>query len=75
MHRGVSLDISESGVAALVDGGLGVGDTVQIELKLPSRELRAIAVVRHSSARRSGFEFIGLTGEERASISQMVNRA
>ena len=71
-HRGISLDISESGVAALVEGRLGIGDTIQIELKLPSGELHAIAVVRHSSPLRSGFEFIGLTAEERACISQMV---
>lgn len=71
-HRGVSLDISESGMGALVEGRLGIGDTVQIELTLPSCELDAIAVVRHSSTLRSGFEFIGLTAEERASIAQMV---
>ena len=74
-RHGISLDISESGLGALIEGGLQVGDTVQIEIKLPRSGLTAICVVRHSSSVRSGFEFIGLTPEERASISQMVATA
>lgn len=72
--RGISLDISESGMGALVEGGLSVGDAVQIDMQLPSRELNAAAVVRHSSMLRSGFEFLALTPEERACISQIVGQ-
>jgi hypothetical protein len=74
-RRGISLDISENGIGALVEGGLQVGDTVQIEINLPSAGLRAIGIVRHSSSLRSGFEFFGLTPEERQGIASLVARA
>lgn len=70
--RGVSLDISEGGLGALVEGFLQVGDAVAIEVKLPNSELSAVGVVRHSSSLRSGFEFLGLTPEERQCIATLV---
>ena len=66
--RGVSLDISESGLGALVQGVLHVGDTVTINLNLPGHVFNAVAIVRHSSTMRSGFEFLGLTKEDRSRI-------
>lgn len=73
--RGVSLDISEGGLGAMVEGSFQVGDTVSIEVKLPGSELSAIGVVRHSSTLRSGFEFLGLTPEERQCIATLVANA
>jgi len=73
--RGVSLDISEGGMGALVEGSLHVGDTVAIDLKLPDCELNAIGIVRHSSTLSSGFEFVGLTPEERQRIATLVGSA
>jgi hypothetical protein len=67
--RGVSLDISEAGLGALVETDLQVGETVVMDLPLPERMLSAVAVVRHTSSARSGFEFLGLTPEERAQIT------
>ena len=43
--RGVSLDISESGIGALVEGALHVGDAVSIDINLPAAKLRAVAIV------------------------------
>ena len=70
--HGITLDLSESGMGALVEGSLHIGDTVAIELKLPDRELSAVAIVRHSSDVRAGFEFLGLTPEERIRIANVV---
>lgn len=73
--RGVSLDISEGGLAAMVEPTLNVGDTVEIDLQLPDYDLNAVGIVRYTSASRSGFEFLGLTPEERQRIASLVGRA
>jgi c-di-GMP-binding flagellar brake protein YcgR len=70
--RGISLDISEGGLGALVQSGLRVGETVSLELELRNYDLKAVAIVRHSSTSRSGFEFLGLTPEERGRIASLV---
>jgi c-di-GMP-binding flagellar brake protein YcgR len=70
--RGVSLDISEGGLGALVQGDLLAGETVEIDLRLRDHPLSTVAIVRYSSSVRSGFEFLGLTGEERHQIADEV---
>lgn len=65
---GVCLDISEGGMGALVQDGLHLGETVKIDLKLPGDMISAVAIVRHSSSVLSGFEFVGLSAEERSRI-------
>ncbi len=71
--RGVSLDLSEGGMGALVKTGLKVGDMVEIDIQWPEHALSVIGIVRHSSDTRSGFEFMGLTPEERAQIVAMMS--
>ena len=66
--HGMSLDLSEGGIGALVQGTLHVGDTVSIDLPLPRGTLCTVAIVRHCSSVSSGFEFVGLTPEERLQI-------
>lgn len=73
--HGVSLDLSEGGIGALVQAPLEVGETVAIEFRLSDREISTVAIVRYSSEVRSGFEFVGLTPDERCSISQVVGSA
>lgn len=73
--HGITLDLSEGGVGIVVEGGIGVGHTVEIELKLPDRELSVVAIVRHSSSMRSGCEFFGLHADERAYLAEVVGRA
>jgi c-di-GMP-binding flagellar brake protein YcgR len=70
--HGVSLDISEGGLGALVESKLAVGDTVGIELNLQEYDLNAVGIVRYTSSLRSGFEFLGLTEEERQHIASLV---
>jgi PilZ domain len=72
---GISLDICEGGIGALVKGGLQVGETVSIELALAGRAIKAVAIVRHTSSVSSGFEFVGLTAEERAHIVRIAGRS
>jgi c-di-GMP-binding flagellar brake protein YcgR len=70
--RGISLDLSEGGMGALVDGSLHIGDTIAVTLRLSECELKTVAIVRHTSDVRSGFEFLGLTAEERLRIANVV---
>ena len=70
--RGISLDISESGIGALVQRVLRVEEAVGIEFELEGNPLRTVAIVRYSSSVRSGFEFVGLTVEERARVASFV---
>ena len=67
---GISVDLSESGTGAIVRSSLRVGETVCIDLRLRHCWLGAIGIVRYCSDVRSGFEFVGLSTDER---SQIVN--
>jgi hypothetical protein len=66
--RGISLDISEGGLGAIVQGDLRVGEMVEIDVRIAEWRLSAVAIVRHTSGIQSGFEFLGLTAEERQQI-------
>lgn len=72
---GISLDISEGGLGAIVHGGLRVGEMVEIDVRTPGFSLSAVAIVRYSSRVRSGFEFVGITPEEREQISLSIGHA
>jgi hypothetical protein len=74
MSHGISLDISEGGIGALVQGRLHLGETVAINIALPGCTLSAVAIVRHTSSVSSGFEFVGLTPEERLQILNVVGK-
>ncbi|MGH9641849.1 MAG: PilZ domain-containing protein [Terriglobales bacterium] len=71
---GMSLDLSEGGLGALVNGKLLPGETVEIELPLQKNSLRLIAIVRYCSNFGSGVEFLGLTPEERSHIAEATTR-
>jgi c-di-GMP-binding flagellar brake protein YcgR len=70
--RGITLDIAEGGLGALVQGSLTVGETVRIDLRRPDLRLSTVAIVRHTSSVRSGFEFLDLTAEERRQVAAEV---
>jgi hypothetical protein len=67
---GISLDLSEGGFGALVNGKLRPGETLEIDFPLPETVLNLIAIVRHCSSFGCGLEFLGLTPEERSQIAQ-----
>lgn len=72
--RGITLDLSEGGMGALVQGNLERGEAVEIDLHFEGQEFNAAAIVRYTGSVRSGFEFLGMTGEERAKITRIVSR-
>lgn len=73
--RGITLDLAEGGLGAIVQGDVHVGDTVAIDLRLSEQLLTTVAIVRHTSSVRSGFEFIGLTPEERLQITSVIGQS
>jgi c-di-GMP-binding flagellar brake protein YcgR len=72
--RGITLDVSAGGMGALVQGDLRLGEAVEVDLKLDEQVFNAVAIVRHTSTVRCGFEFLGMTSEERAQISEIISR-
>jgi len=70
-------DISEAGVGAVVAGELSAGGQVAVELRLPNVgvPVRARALVRYQSRLRCGFEFVGLSVEQREMIRYWIYRS
>jgi hypothetical protein len=75
LSRGISLDISEGGLGAIVTASLRVGEMVEIEVSSTCREHSAVAIVSHCSQVRSGFEYVGLTQAERQQIGDATGHA
>jgi len=55
---GRTLDVSESGMAAVLPVELHVGDTVGLEITLPTGRATGRAIVRSRNVFRHGFEFV-----------------
>ena len=70
--RGVSLDLSLRGMAALVCAAPRVGETVAITLSLPKAPVEMLATVRHSSEARCGFEFYPLSGSAELGLHDWI---
>lgn len=66
--RGMTVDISEGGMAAIMPDSLRVGEIVEIDLPLPVGLLNTLATVKYNAESRSGFEFVGLSAQERQQI-------
>src|SRR5437879_4414032 len=66
-----STDISETGIAAVVECGLFPGERAQIELELPhsGEVLHLPAVIQNRSNSRYGFQFLSLSPRHVASLS------
>lgn len=67
--RGHTVDISESGVSAMLLDEAPLGEVVRLELNLPFGELEVLALVRQRSAFRFGFEFL-----EDAAAQELIGR-
>ena len=66
---GISTEIGEGGMAAIVAVPLNVGDAVQLSLDVaPGKTIVVDAVVRHRYLFRHGFEFVRLSDENREQI-------
>jgi hypothetical protein len=64
--KGYTVDISESGVSAMLRVDLPVGDIVELDFALPSGAVTIYAVVRQRSAFRYGFQFLESTAGNKA---------
>jgi len=73
--QGISLDLGEGGLGAMMQSQVYVGETVAIDFRLNDQLVTAVAIVRHTSNVRSGFEFVGLTTEERLQIANMIGHS
>jgi TonB family protein len=70
-------DVSEAGLGAVVAGEMAVGQQVAVELRLPNVAvpLRARALVRYQSRLCCGFEFVGLSAEQREILRYWIYRS
>lgn len=67
--RGHTVDISESGISAMLRVEVPVGEVVRLEFELPLGEVETHALVRQRNAFRYGFEFV-----DRVSTDHIVAR-
>ena len=56
--RGHTVDISESGISAMLTMEVPVGEVVRLEFALPLGNVDVHATVRHRTAFRYGFQFV-----------------
>lgn len=74
---GRSLNLCESGIAAMLAEELIPGEAVAIEVQLSSTSapLQTRAIVRYQDELRSGLEFVGLSAEQHAAIREWAKQA
>jgi hypothetical protein len=70
---GRSLELSESGISALIPAELLLDEIVDMELQLPFGPLYARALVRNRNVFRYGFEFVYPTNVQRE-LKDKLNR-
>lgn len=67
--RGITADISESGISALLRQEIPIGEVVRLEFALPMGDVELLALVRHRTAFRYGMQFL-----EAGSAQSMIGR-
>ncbi len=67
--KGRTVDISESGIAAMLTLEAPVGEMVELEFALPSGPVAIHALVRQKNAFRYGFEFV-----DTDSVHELIRR-
>jgi hypothetical protein len=65
--QGISVDMSETGMSAMVKGLLKAGDSVELE---PVAGGRTPAAVVHKLGRLYGFQFVGRSAERARRIAE-----
>jgi hypothetical protein len=60
--KGQSVDLSESGISAMLTIEVPVGEIVELEFTLPFGQVTIYAIVRQRNAFRYGFQFIDSKG-------------
>lgn len=74
---GYTVDISESGISAMLTLEVFVGELVELEFGLPSGQVVVRALVRHKTAFRYGFQFLepDVQGAIKATCSRLAHAA
>jgi PilZ domain len=67
--RGYTVDVSESGISAMLRDEVPIGEVVRLEFSLPLGEVEVFAFVRQRNAFRFGFQFVD-TGPSQETISR-----
>lgn len=67
--RGHSVDISESGISAILRVEVPIGEVVRLEFSLPGGDVEVHAMVRQHNAFRYGFQFV-----ESSSAQDLIGR-
>jgi hypothetical protein len=67
--RGQTVDISESGISAMLRVEAPVGEVVRLEFTLPLGDVEVLALVRQRNAFRYGFQFV-----ETSSAQHVIGR-
>lgn len=67
--RGHTVDLSESGISAMLRVEVPLGEVVRLEFKLPQGEVDVHAMVRQRNAFRYGFQFV-----ESESANEVIGR-
>ena len=68
---GMSVELSQSGMSAMVQGALAPGDVVRLQ---PVTGVTTAAVVRHKLGMLYGFEFLELAGEQAGKIAERCRK-
>ena len=55
---GRTVDLSESGISAILKDEVSVGEMVRLEFALAFGDVEVLAMVRHKTAFRYGFQFV-----------------
>ena len=56
--RGDTVDISESGISAMLRAEVPLGEVVGLKFSVPAGDVEILALVRHRHAFRYGFQFM-----------------
>lgn len=68
---GISVELSQSGMSAMIRGTLTPGDVVRLQ---PVSGVTTAAVVRHKLGMLYGFEFLGLAIDQAAKIAERCRK-
>jgi c-di-GMP-binding flagellar brake protein YcgR len=73
--RGLTLEISQGGLSAVLCGPPPVGERVSLKLHLQNSTFQARAIVRHSAPSRTGFEFLELRPHAQRRIQKCLQNS
>lgn len=62
--RGHTVDLSESGISAMLAIEVPVGEVVRLEFTLPLGDVEVLAMVRQRNAFRYGFQFVEVSSAQ-----------